>query len=159
MKLTNKRLGNTLRILDDIIKEYKEETPEKKRDWRTYEQRYSQRLKTAFRELRPLVEEAVSTLQIQNGETRGAKAKLTVEQKVLLLLLKHLFKESNRRMSVMFMVFSLLTDIDVSYKTVERLYSDEKVILALHNLHELILKKKGSEEQTVRGMELDIPSQ
>lgn len=43
----------------------------------------------------------------------------------------------------MFAVFSLLNDIDVSYKTVERLYSDPEVIAVLHNLHFLILKKKG----------------
>ena len=43
----------------------------------------------------------------------------------------------------MLIIFSCLTDVDVSYKTIERLYSDQEVILALHNLHMLILKKKG----------------
>jgi transposase len=40
-------------------------------------------------------------------------------------------------------VFSMLSGIDVSYKTVERLYSDEAVMMALNNLHALLLKKKG----------------
>lgn len=40
-------------------------------------------------------------------------------------------------------VFSLLSGIDVSYKTVERLYSDPEVEMAIHNLHILVLKKKG----------------
>jgi transposase len=40
----------------------------------------------------------------------------------------------------------MLSGIDVSYKTVERLYSDEEVIMALHNLHVLILIKKGVEK-------------
>jgi len=31
----------------------------------------------------------------------------------------------------------------VSYKTIERLYSDREVILVLHNLHVIMLKKKG----------------
>lgn len=46
-------------------------------------------------------------------------------------------------MSGMLAIFSLLSDIDVSYKYVERLYSDEEVFLVLLNLHTLILKKKG----------------
>ena len=39
-------------------------------------------------------------------------------------------------------IFSMLSGIDVSYKTVERLYSDDEVIMAIHNLHALILKRK-----------------
>ncbi len=43
----------------------------------------------------------------------------------------------------MLIMFSLLEDIDVSYETIEGLYSDEEVALAINNLHELIFKKKG----------------
>jgi transposase len=46
-------------------------------------------------------------------------------------------------MSNMLVLFMWLTDIDVSYKTIERLYSDQEVVLALHNLHVLTLKRKG----------------
>ena len=136
-------------MLDDIIDEYKKESPEQKRDWRTYEQRLAKRLKTAYTELKPLVQEAVQSLEIVHGETRGVKQKLTLEQKVLMLLLKHLVGKSNRDMALMIVIFSWLTDIDVSYKSVERLYSDNQVILALHNLHRLILKKKMLQRQTV----------
>ena len=38
-------------------------------------------------------------------------------------------------------IFSMISSVDVSYKTVERLHSDEEVVLAIHNLHTLILKK------------------
>jgi transposase len=38
-------------------------------------------------------------------------------------------------------IFSMVSGMDVSYKTVERLYSDEEVAMAIHNLHILILKK------------------
>lgn len=100
-------------------------------------------MKKAFKELKPLVQEAISTIKIVKGETRGAKPQLTLEQKVLALLLKHLIGKSNRNMSSMLALFMWLTDIDVSYKTIERLYSDQEVILGLHNLHALILKKKG----------------
>ena len=132
--------------LDEIIDEYKKETPKKERDWRTYEQRVGERLKKAFNEFRPLVKEAVSSIKITKGETRGSASKLDLEQKVLLLLLKHLFGKSNRDMSFMLVVFSWLTDINVSYKTIERLYSDREIELALHNLHILLLKKKNITE-------------
>lgn len=145
-------------MLDDIIKEYKEESPERKRDWKTYEQRLAERLKVAYKELRPLVQEAVQSLKIVEGETRGSKPKLTLEQKVLLLLLKHLVGKSNRDMALMIIIFSWLTEIDISYKSVERLYSDNEVILALNNLHFLILKKKMLVRQTVAEMPQDMHS-
>lgn len=155
--ITNKQLTNALVILDDIIEEYKNESPDKKRDWRTYEQRLAERLKTAYRELRPLVQEAVQSLQLIEGETRGVKPKLTLEQKVLLLLLKHLIGKSNRDMSIMVVIFSWLTNIDISYKSVERLYSDHQVVLALHNLHRLILKKKALSRPIVEEMPPAMP--
>jgi len=146
MKVKTKEIRNVTRILDDIVTQYKEESQTTKRNWRTYEQQVAERLRTAFRELKPLVHEAASTITFVTGETRGAKPLLTVEQRTLALLIKHLIGKSNRTMSSMFVVFSLLSDIDVSYKTVERLYSDPEVIAVLHNLHALILKKKGVKE-------------
>lgn len=146
MKVNTKEVRNIVGILDDIIEDYKKQTEDKKRDWRTYEQRLIERLKKAFKELKPLVQEAVQTIRITKGESRGAKPRLTLEQKVLALLLKHLIGKSNRNMSSMLVLFMWLTDIDVSYKSIERLYSDPEVILVLHNLHMLILKKKGIEE-------------
>jgi transposase len=143
MKITTREVREITSVIDDIIEEYKEKSAPKERDWRTYEQRVAKRLRTAFRELKPLVQEAVCSIHIVNGETRGAKPLLTLEQKVLALLLKHLIGKSNREMSLMLIIFSWLCDIDVSYKTIERLYSDQEVILALHNLHVIMLRKKG----------------
>ena len=146
MKVKTKDVRNTVKILDDIVAQYKEQREKTKRNWRTYEQQVAERLKTAFKELKPLVHEAASTITFISGETRGAKPILNVEQRTLALLIKHIIGKSNRTMSSMFVIFSLLSDIDVSYKTVERFYSDTEVILVLHNLHALILKKKGVKE-------------
>ena len=143
MKLKTKDVREVVRLLDNIIEEYKEEKTEKKRDWRTYEQQLVNRIKTAIRELEPLIIEATSSIEIIKAETRGRKPKLTLKQKVELLFIKHLIEKSNREMSNMLVIFSLLSDIDVSYKSVERLYSDEGVFLALLNLHTLILKRSG----------------
>lgn len=151
MKITTKQIQETAGLLDGIIKEYKKQTPKKRRDWRTYEQRLAARINTATKELDPLIDEAISTLGIMKVEKRGRKPELTLKQKTVLLLLKHLFGKSNREMSAMLVVFSLLSDIDVSYKTVERLYSDEEVILVLHNLHALLLKKKDVDDPDCSG--------
>ena len=151
MKLTTRRVREVVGALDEIIEDYKEQTEKKKRDWRTYEQQLAHRIKTAVRELEPLIIEATSSIKIVKGENRGRKRKLTLKQKVELLLIKHLIEKSNREMSNMLAIFSLLSDIDVSYKYVERLYSDEEVHLALMNLQRLILKKKGVKDPECTG--------
>jgi len=151
MRITNKKLQGITSIIDQIVEEYKEESKPQERDWRTYEQRVARRLQTAFKQLKPLVHEAVSSIIIIKTEKRGNNPILTLEQKVLALLLKHLIGKSNREMSFMLIVFSWLTNMEVSYKTLERLYSDQEVILALHNLHVLILKKKGVKDVNCGG--------
>lgn len=139
--------------LEDIEGHLKEEynggREEKQRDWRTYEQRLHYRIKNAMKNLRPLIRESISSINIVRG--RGRKPALTLQEKVELLLLKILFDKSNRNMECMLTVFSLLSDIDVSYKTIERLYSDPEVELALWNLHTLLLKKKGLRECNTSG--------
>lgn len=143
MTKRTKEVRQIVAKLDEIIDEYKKAHPAPKRDWRTYEQEFARRAKMCFTELEPLVEKAVSSIKIIKAENRGNDPKLTLKQKVLLLLLKHFCGKSNRTMEWMIVLFSLLTKIDVGYKTIERLYSDEAVQLAIFNLHSLLLKKKG----------------
>lgn len=146
MKISTKEVREVVSLLDEIIEKYKQETVEKgKRDWRTYEQRLTERIKGAVRDLEPLIDEAVSSIKIVDGETRGRKPELSLKQKVILILVHRLVGKSNRGMSCMLALFSLLSGVDVSYKTVERLYSEDLVILVLHNLHILILRRKGVE--------------
>src|SRR3989344_251364 len=111
----------------------------------------SKEVRLAVARLDEVVEEAVSTIKIESGENRGNEPKLTLKQKVLVLLLKHFCGKSNRMMEWMVVMFSLLTNIDVSYKTIERLYSDEAVRLAIFNLHSLLLKKKNIKEADCGG--------
>ena len=98
VKLTTKNVREAVEILNDIIDEYNRETPKTKRNWRTYEQQLAQRIKTAVKDLEPLIIEAISTIDITKGDTRGRKQKLTLKQKVELLLIKHLIEKSNREM-------------------------------------------------------------
>ena len=147
--LKTKQVRAITEMLDSIVERYKLERPVPKRDWRTYEQRLMMRIKGAICELEPLVEEATRVIRV--ARPRGRKPELTLKQRVILLLLKHLFDRSNREMSLQLFAFSLLSGVDVSYKTVERLYSDREVLLALGNLHALALKRKGVRDADCSG--------
>lgn len=151
MKISTKEVRNVAVELDEIIKLYKEANPPKKRDWRTYEQQLAYRTRFAIRHFRPLVDQAIGSLAVENATNAGDEPALTLQQQVLLLLTKQLIGKSNRGMASMLILFSMLTDVDVSYKTIERLYSNELVLLVLHNLHELILKEKGLSESDANG--------
>ena len=126
-------------IEDFLLDEYKENKSHKKRDWMTYEQQLMTRIKKGFKNLKPLIIEATN-FEIHRGQ--GRKPELELKNRVLLLLLKELFGESNRTMASMLTIFSLLSEIEVGYKTIERLYSDKEVEMALFNLHRLILQKR-----------------
>jgi transposase len=140
----------TVRELDEHIrKEYIENHPKSERDWRTYEEEFSRRIRDAMKALDPLIHEAVSTIRVE--PKTGRPDSLTLEQRVKLLLIKQLVGESNRMFANMLDLFSMLSGIEVSYKTVERLYSDEEVMMALHNLHILLLKKRGVEKSDTSG--------
>ena len=143
-------IHDKLKEIDEHIKkEYIASHPRQERDWRTYEQQFSKRIKEAMASLDPLIHEAVTTIKIEPKP--GRHDALNLEQKVKLLLVKQLVGESNRMFTNMLYIFSMISGIDVSYKTVERLYSDEEVIMALHNLHVLLLKKKGVEKSDATG--------
>jgi transposase len=142
-------IRDRLKDIDDfLLRDYKETKEEQKRDWRTYEQRLMKRVREAIKNLEPLVDEAI---RFEKHKGKGRVSKLSLKQKVILLLLKQLFGKSNRMMASMLAIFSLLSGIDVSYKTVERLYSDPEVELAVHNLHILILRKKGVKDVDASG--------
>lgn len=129
--------------LESVVREYKEQKQDAKKDYKTYEEKFIIRLRTCFEELQPLINEAVTSIKIIETEKRGAKRKLTLQQEVMLLLLQKLFQKSNRSMSLLLVVFAWLNNIDISYKTIERKYSDPLVQIAIYNLHRLLLKKKG----------------
>jgi len=115
--LRTKDIREKIRDIDEfILDEYKINHQEGKRDWRTYEQQLAARLKYAIRNLEPLVDEAVSTLRVERGQ--GRTPELSLKQRVILLLVKELFDKSNRNMEAMLELFSLLTDIEASYKTI-----------------------------------------
>ena len=87
-----------------------------------------------------LIEKATNKIKI-NRET-GKPSKISLKQKLTLILLKQLIGKSNRMMAYLLDIFFMMFGVEISYKTLGRIYSDEEVKLALHNLCILILKEK-----------------
>ena len=73
----------------------------------------------------------------------GKQKEIDLEKRVMLFLFARLMNRSNRDVEELLEFFEPLFGFKVSYKTIERLYSDEEVKLSLHNLFILLLKDKG----------------
>lgn len=100
-----------------LLNQYRENKRLEKRDWRIYEQQLTIRIKGAIQNLEPLINEAVN-IKIHRGS--GRPPLLDLKQRVIILLLKELIGETNRKMASMLTLFFLLSGIDVNYKKVER---------------------------------------
>jgi len=149
-RLLEKHIHDKLRELENyLLEQYKKQHPQKEKNYAEYEKEFKRRFRRAMNNLNPLIEEAARTLKFYRA--RGDKPTLRVDQKLRLLLLSQLAGKSNRMMAYMTRLFSLITGIDRSYKTIERLYSDPTVGAALFNLWILILKKRRVREVDVTG--------
>ena len=142
MIITQKELEKTLKELDTIIQVYREKySVWTERSWRTKEQEYAHRLKTAAQELKPVIKEAYNMIEVAKSNV-GRPPNMDVQKKVLLLLLKEIFQMSNRKMAIFLAFFSVLSDIEISYKSIERCYSEELVRLTIHNMFVILTKRK-----------------
>jgi len=149
-QLREKHIHNRLKELEKyLLEQYKKEHPQKEKDYAQYEKEFKRRFRRAINNLDPLIEQATASLKFYRA--RGDKPTLRVDQRLRLILLAQLAGKSNRMMACMTSLFSLITGIDRSYKTIERLYSDSEVEAGLFNLWVLILKKKGVKEADTCG--------
>ncbi len=149
-QLREKHIHDKLQELEDfLLEQYKGQAKQKEKDYALYEKEFKQRFRKAIDSLNPLIKDA--TIGLNFYRARGDKPSLKVEQKLRLLLLSQLAGKSNRMMAYTTRLFSLLTGIDRSYKTVERLYSDPETEAALFNLWILILRKKKVKEVDLCG--------
>ena len=141
--LTNEHLDRFRSEFDFLVKKYREQYSRHTiRDWSTYERSYEQRIKCAARELYTVVKSA-SSIILSVDNSMGRPPKVAPEEKAVILLLKEIFKLSNRKMSGLLALFGPLTDIDISYKTVERAYSSLPVELIIHNMFILLASGAG----------------
>jgi len=90
-RVTDDDIRYKIEEINEVLgKKYAREHPKKERDWRTYEPEFSQRIKTAMKELDPIIDEAISAIRIMHGP--GHPHSLTLGQRVKLLLIKQLVR-------------------------------------------------------------------
>lgn len=149
--ITNNQFDKFKKDFDSLVEHYKEEfSVEKETNWSAYEKDYSERLKMAVKEMRSIAEEANSLL-LSNLKRIGRPTEMQYIDRVVMLLLKDIFKVSNRKMANFISVFSPFTGLSTGYKTVERLYSDPIVSMIIHNMFVVIITRKGIKHANITG--------
>jgi transposase len=136
-----KQVRERVKELPRIIEEYKQNHTKTIRDYSSYEISFKRRVKEAIRNLDNFIEESIINFQYKSKNEN--KHSLSLAKRIRLILVKELSEKGNRKTANLIDLFSFFTEKDISYKSIERLYSDEKIVLALHNLFILTLKKKG----------------
>lgn len=105
-------------------------------------ERQRQRIKERLRKLPAYIAKATALLHGQKSG-RGRPQTLLLQKKLMLFLFTRLLTKSNRGMEDLLVLFQPLFECAVSYKYIERLYADEEVQLALHNLFVLLVREEG----------------
>ena len=140
MKITAKSAQELLVVLNETREQFKErKCVYPYTEWEHKRAQVKQRL----HRIPEYVKEAVAAINREDIRM-GRPPKLDLEKKVNLFLLARLLNKSNRGMEEALEFFQPLFGVDVSYKYIERLYSDQEVKLALHNVFVLLLKEEGT---------------
>jgi transposase len=132
------------RELLEVLEELKEEFFKDRKGEYPYAEweRRRELVKRRLGRLPELVAKAASMLEVSRPSV-GRPKKLSLVQRTMLFLFARLMNKSNRDVEELLELFRPLFGFSVSYKSVERLYSDEEVKLVLHNLFLLLLKEEG----------------
>jgi transposase len=138
LRVTKKFVKELLEVLDELVEEIRQE--EKKKYPYTEWDRKRERIKERLRKLPEYVKKACL---IRTQKRAGRPKEIDLEKRTMLFLFVRLMNKSNRDVEELLELFEPLFGFKVSYKTIERLYSDEEVKLALHNLFILLLKDEG----------------
>jgi len=140
MRITKKMAKEILEVLDEIRKNMFEG---RKREYPFNEwERKRELVRQRLEKLPELIEEAASMVKI--ASKRGRNKRMNLEERTSLLLFAKVFGKSNRDMELMITMLKPVFKTSVSYKTIERLYSDEEVKSCLYNLFVLLLKEEGT---------------
>jgi len=125
--------------INSLIEEYREKfSIPHVMDWKEYEKKYRSRLTGASRELRSLLLEASSRIR---DDEFGRPSIIHAVDRAQIILSKEMFSLSNRKTAYLMPLMGL--DYEVSYKTIERICSDDIVSMIMHNLFVLSVKKRG----------------
>jgi len=140
MKITVEMAQNLVEILDEI----KEECFPKGKDsypFAEWEQK-RERVKQRLRNLPMYVDQAAGMIRFMKPKA-GQRKKFDIRKRTMLFLFARLMNKSNRDMEDILVLFEPLFGVRVSYKYIERLYSDSEVKTVLHNLFILLLRDEG----------------
>jgi len=137
MRLSEKNVEEILSLLERIREEMGKESEEKKDDWERNREKVRERLRMLPAYARKASESII------RPKKAGRPQKLSIYKKLILFLFTRMLDKSNRDMENLLLFFKPLLGIDVSYKYIERLYSDEEVRMAMHNLFILLLRDEG----------------
>jgi transposase len=149
--LTSKQFDEFKQELPAIIDMYKKEYSEQKpTNYQTYEKQWANRLRTALKEIKTIINQAKQSIKVR-PKLFGRPPKAQAKQKVLILLAKDLAQFSGRKMANLLALFSLFDDVDISYKTIERAYSDPLVKLIIHNMFVILVKSKAIKQADLTG--------
>jgi len=140
VKILAKDVRKRVKELPEIVEAYKKEHPRKERDYAEYERSFKRRLRKSIRNLDKLIGESIRG--IETFYRHKDRHSLSLRKRMRLILVKELTEKGNRKTANTLELFSMLSGTDISYKTVERLYDDEFLQLALLNLLVLSLKKR-----------------
>ena len=141
MKLMVKSVQELLQVLDEtketFFKDRKCTYP-----YTEWEHKRAQ-VKKRLHRLPQYIHQAIATINVEE-QKMGRPPKLDLEKKVNLFILARFLAKSNRGVEEALEYFQPLFGVDVSYKYIERLYSNPEVKLALHNVFVLLLKEEGT---------------
>lgn len=141
MRITKKFARELLEVLDELKEEMfrKERSKYPFSEW----ERRREVVKRRLRNLPELVKQAARNLEVTRIGA-GRPKELGAVQRTMLFLFVRIMNKSNRDVEELLELLEPLFGFKVSYKTVERLYSDDEVRLVLHNLFVLLLEESVS---------------
>jgi len=140
MRITEKTAMEIVDLLEDIKDEIFDKAGSNYpyAEWEKKRETVKQRL----RDLPEYVEKAAGSIVFEK-QGRGRPKKVGIVRRTLLFLFARLMGKSNRDVEDLLGMFEPLFGVMVSYKYIERLYSDEQVKTVLYNLFVLLLDERG----------------
>jgi hypothetical protein len=140
MKITVKMAQELVEVLEEIKEECfsQEKNKYPYAEWERKREQVKQRL----RNLPRYVDQAAEKIRFMKPRA-GQRKKIDVRKRTLLFLFARLMNKSNRDLEDLLVFFEPLFGVKVSYKSIERLYSDPEVKTVLHNLFILLLRDEG----------------
>ena len=147
MRITKKAAQELIEALDESREKHSKEVKEilekigQVYDFAEYE-RQREKVEKRINEFPELIKKAVSMITIL--PSAGRPKKLDLLKRTHLFFLVRVLNMSNRdTKSLLGSLLEPFIGVKVSYKYIERLYSDEQVDMVLHNVFMLMLKKEG----------------